>query len=89
MTLKRDPIFSLTVPSKIQSYLGCGRPVLGALDGEGARVIERSGAGFTCPAEDAQALADAALALYNMPHEERRQMGDRGRAYFEAHFQRD
>jgi glycosyltransferase involved in cell wall biosynthesis len=89
VTLKRDPIFALTVPSKIQSYLACGRPVLGALDGEGARVIERSGAGLTCPAEDPRALADAALALYHMPEAERKQMGERGRAYFEDHFRRD
>jgi colanic acid biosynthesis glycosyl transferase WcaI len=89
VTLKRDPIFALTVPSKIQSYLACAKPVLAALDGEGARVIEKSGAGLTCPAEDSRALADAALALYRMPDGERRVLGERGRAYFDSHFRRD
>lgn len=89
VTLRRDPVFSLTVPSKIQSYLACAKPLLGALDGEGARVIERSGAGLVCPAEDAQALADAALSLYGMSEAERKAMGEHGRAYFESHFRRD
>lgn len=89
VTLKRDEIFSLTVPGKVQSYLACGRPVIAALDGEGARVIEESGAGLTAPAEDAAALAAAVLELYEMPPEERKALGRRGRIYFEEHFERE
>jgi colanic acid biosynthesis glycosyl transferase WcaI len=89
VTLKRDPIFSLTVPAKIQSYLACGRPVVAALDGEGARVIEESGAGLTAPAEDAGALAAAILKLYEMSPEDREALGRRGRAYFEEYFERE
>ncbi|HWR26537.1 MAG TPA: glycosyltransferase family 4 protein, partial [candidate division Zixibacteria bacterium] len=36
VTLKKEPIFSLTIPSKVQSYLACAKPVIAALDGEGA-----------------------------------------------------
>lgn len=35
VTLKREPIFTLTLPGKIQSYLACGKPIIAALDGEG------------------------------------------------------
>ena len=89
VTLKREEIFSLTVPTKVQSYLACGRPVVAALDGEGARVIEDSGAGLVAPAEDAEALAEAVLRLYEAVPEERREMGRRGRGYFEEHFERE
>jgi glycosyltransferase involved in cell wall biosynthesis len=89
VTLKRDPIFSLTIPSKVQSYLACGRPVVAALDGEGARVLTEARAGIACPAEDAAALAAAVLELYRMPQAEREAMGARGRAYFESEFDRD
>jgi glycosyltransferase involved in cell wall biosynthesis len=34
VSLKRDPIFSLTLPAKIQSYMACGRPILACIDGE-------------------------------------------------------
>jgi colanic acid biosynthesis glycosyl transferase WcaI len=89
VTLKRGPILSLTVPGKVQSYLACNRPVVAALDGEGARVVEESGAGLTAPAEDASSLAGAVLRLYETSPEEREKMGGRGRAYFEEHFERE
>jgi glycosyltransferase involved in cell wall biosynthesis len=89
VTLRGDPVFSLTVPSKIQSYLACGRPIVAAIDGEGAGIIEESGAGLRCPAEDAEGLAAAALALFGMPAEQREAMGRSGRAYFEANFERE
>ncbi len=89
VTLKRDPIFRLTIPSKIQSYLACGRPIIAALDGEGARVVEEAGAGMTAPAEDPVALADTILNMYRMPSERRIAMGASGRSYFLANFERN
>jgi len=88
VTLKRDPAFALTVPGKIQSYLACGRPIIAALDGEGAQLVRESGAGLSSPAEDAEALADSVLAMYRMPKEEREEMGKRGKTYCEANFER-
>jgi colanic acid biosynthesis glycosyl transferase WcaI len=87
-TLRREPIFELTVPTKLQSYLACGRPVLAALDGEGARIVAAAGAGLTCAAQDAEALAAAVVRLHDMPAAEREAMGARGRAYYESHFDR-
>jgi colanic acid biosynthesis glycosyl transferase WcaI len=88
VTLRDDPVFALTIPSKIQSYQACGRPIVAALNGEGARAIEESGCGLTCPAGDGEGLARAVMALYRMPVEERERMGARGRAYFAANFER-
>lgn len=88
VTLKRDPIFSLTIPAKVQSYLACGIPVIAAMDGEGARVIAEAGAGIACPAESPEGLADAVFSMYRMPEDERKNMGSKGRAYFEKHFER-
>ncbi len=89
VSLKREPIFSLTIPGKVQAYLACGRPAVAALDGEGARVIKESGAGLAAPPEDAEALAAAVLEIYRATPEERAEMGRRGRAYFEEHFERE
>jgi len=88
VTLERRAIYALTIPARLQSFLACGKPVLGALDGEGARVIEESGAGIAVPAEDAVALAGAVRSLYHLPAAERAAMGARGRAYFLEHFER-
>jgi len=89
VSLKKDSIFTLTLPAKIQSYMACGRPILACLDGEGARVIQESGAGVTCTADDHELLAGSALKMSNLTDVERKGMGLRGRAYFEKHFTRD
>jgi colanic acid biosynthesis glycosyl transferase WcaI len=87
VTLKRDPIFALTIPGKVQSYLACSRPIIAALDGEGARVVEEAGAGLTCSAEDPASLANAVLKAYNMTADDREKMAKRGRVYFEKNFE--
>ncbi len=88
VTLKREPIFSLTIPAKVQSYLACGKPIVAALDGEGARIIEEAEAGIACPAENPAALAEAVLTIYRMSEPDRQKMGMRGRIYYEKHFDR-
>ena len=89
VTLRKDPIFALTIPSKIQSYLACARPIIAALDGEGARIIDESGAGISCAAEDPKALADAILKLHGMTKIDRENMGQNGRKYFDDNFERE
>lgn len=86
VTLKADPVFTLTIPSKVQSYLACARPIIGALDGEGADVIQRSGAGLVVNAGNAAGLAEAVLSLHAMSADERKLMGKRGRDYFDREF---
>ena len=87
VSLVRDPIMAKTVPSKIQAYLAAGRPIIAALDGEGARVVEEAGAGVSCPAENAQALASEILRLRALSPDEWQRMAQRGRLYYERHFE--
>ncbi|MBI5139916.1 MAG: glycosyltransferase family 4 protein [Candidatus Vogelbacteria bacterium] len=89
VTLKNQPIFALTVPAKVQSYLACAKPIIAALNGEGARIITEAGAGLICPAENSTALADAVLKAYRMPKEEIDKMGLNGRKYFDENFSRE
>jgi glycosyltransferase involved in cell wall biosynthesis len=88
VSLKGGSIFDLTIPGKVQSYLAAGVPILGMLDGEGARVIEEAGVGFVCPAGDGAALARHVLRLIDTPVSERAAMGCRGRAYAAREFNR-
>jgi glycosyltransferase involved in cell wall biosynthesis len=86
VSLVSGPGLNSTIPSKIQAYLAMGKPILASIDGEGARVVGEAKAGLVCPAENAQALADSALRLRDMPTEDRLRMGASGRAYFQARF---
>lgn len=88
VSLKRDPVFSMTIPGKVQSYLMAGIPLLGMLDGEGAAVIRDAHAGLTCEAGDGAGLGQAVLALASMPTAKRQQMGLNGREYAQQEFGR-
>lgn len=89
VTLRKDPIFAKTIPTKIQSYLACGRPIIAGMDGEGARIVVESGAGFAAPASEPEQLAEAVLRLYRLTDEERVEMGRRAKAYSVSQFDRD
>ena len=86
VTLVPDPITSKTIPGKIQSYLACGRPVIGALDGEGARVIQESGSGIVVAAGDATGLAAAVELMASYTNTKRKKLGDNGRLYYNQNF---
>lgn len=86
VSLRPAPIFSFTIPNKLQAYLAAGRPVIASLDGEGARILEEAGAGPSCPAGNAEALAAAIRQLHASPDAEIARMSEAGRSYFEAHF---
>lgn len=89
VSLKDEEIFAYTVPSKVQAYLAAGKPIIASLRGEGARVIDESGAGVTCVPGNGQALADAILTLKSSSPELLEAMGSAGRDYFNEHYDMD
>lgn len=88
MSLKDEPIFAMTIPGKLQSYLAAGIPVIAMLNGEGADIVEISGAGLSCPAGNGAALAAVVRKLAVMERNERCAMGQRGLAIARNEFDR-
>ncbi|WPN99859.1 glycosyltransferase family 4 protein [Pseudomonas sp. MUP55] len=82
VSLKTNDVFEKTIPGKVQAYLASGKPILGMIDGEAARVIDDSGAGLSCASGDAEALARITLELATMTSERRASMGNSGREYY-------
>ena len=89
VSLKKSEIFSITIPGKLQSYLACGKPIIGSLDGVGAKIIIESKSGFTSKAESVDELVQSILKLYNLPVFERITLGNNARKYFEKEFERE
>lgn len=87
--LNDNPLFAITVPAKIQSYLPSGKPILVSMDGEGSDLINESKSGIACKANSSEELADGALKLFKMTKEQRDQMGLNGRDYFLKNYKRD
>lgn len=89
VSLKDDPIFSMTIPGKMQAYLGAGIPVLAMLNGEGADIVVEAQAGLVSPAGNGAALADNVASLAAMEKAERARMGANGRLFCTAQFDRN
>lgn len=85
VTLQKDPILSLTLPGKVQTYLAAGKPILGAIDGEAPCIIEEAACGLCGPAENAAVLAQNARRLLEA---DTAAMGHNARAFYEAHFEK-
>lgn len=43
-----NPLFNMTIPAKLQSYMACGMPIIAAAAGETKRIIEEAKCGITC-----------------------------------------
>ena len=88
VSLMKDPVLSMCLPGKVQSYLAAGKPVVGAIDGEAARVIREAECGMCAPAEDPETLAELIRRMAAQP-ELRKQYGENARRYYRAHFQKE
>ena len=88
VSLKKDPVFSMTIPAKLQTYLMTGIPILGMLDGEGAKIIKESNSGISSPASDSASLADAAKKMSMLSLKNKNQLGQNGIKYSKKEFDR-
>lgn len=86
VSLKDIPIFALTVPYKTRCYMACGKPIIASLNGEGARLVEESGAGIAAPASQPAALADAIVAMMDAGAEQLAAYSANAYGCFEANY---
>ncbi len=84
--LRDVPLFSTFIPSKMFELLAAGRPVIGALTGEAARILSEAG-GVVVPPENPLELAGAIRTLAADPAR-RAAMSERGHAYVATRFDR-
>lgn len=87
ITLVADPVLSLTLPGKIQSYMAVGRPIIGAIDGETKTVIEEAQCGFCGKSEDADELAEN-IKRFISDNKDRLLMGKNARKFYMENFQK-
>ena len=84
--LVKDPLFDITIPSKVQFYLASGKPILAGVSGEACQLIERSGSGFVFEPENSKSLLDAILKLNSLPRSELALIGAKARKYYFEEF---
>lgn len=87
ISLKPVDLFRAALPSKMFESMAVGQPLVAAVWGEGADVIQAAGCGLVTEPGNPQQLRDAVEALAADPARAR-EMGGRGRAYVDEHFNR-
>lgn len=80
--LKKDPLFTITIPSKTQAYMAVGKPILMAVDGNAADLVREVGCGEVAESENPQAIADAAMRLMEASPDQRNAMGVSSRRFY-------
>ena len=83
--LKKDPLFTITIPSKTQAYMAVGKPLLMGVDGDAADLVTQSECGHIAQSEDPDSLVDAVEKLMGATPGERATMSENGRDFYRAH----
>lgn len=81
MTLEGGTFVSRTVPSKLQGYMGAGKPILAAIDGEAQKIIKESNCGLYCNAGDFEKFSKILIDFISNV-EKYREMGNNGREFY-------
>lgn len=63
ISLKKDPLFEITVPSKTQAYLSLGKPVISTVLGNAADLIRKADAGYIVEPADPHQLAEVIIKM--------------------------
>src|SRR5438309_745333 len=86
--LRRLDLFKSALPSKMFESMATAKPIVASLWGEAADLINAAGCGIVVPPEDPAALQEAVEKLATDPGLAR-DLGAKGRAFVQEHFDRD
>ncbi len=87
LTLKDEEIFSKTIPSKLQTYMAFGKPVIGMLNGVGLNIISEADCGYIGAASDYNKLAENVILAYNdQSSDALLRKGKNGKAFYAENF---
>lgn len=85
VSLADSPLFRVTVPSKLQSIMSAGQPVLAVAEGDVRSIVQAADCGVSARPQDPESIAKALAELRDAGKPELRQMGRRARTYYEEH----
>lgn len=89
LILKPDPVFEMTLPAKLQTYMACGVPIIGCVSGEGKRVIEESHAGIVSEQIDVKHLIEVCLKLIHLDRKEYKRLCQNSNIYGKSNFNKE
>lgn len=81
--LRDDSLFSITIPSKTQAYMAMAKPVIMAVKGDAANIIQQSGGGIVALPENVQDIAQQIANLAGLTDAQLQHMGQEAYRYYQ------
>lgn len=89
VSLKNDLVLGHYLPAKISTYMAAGKPIVGVLNGEGAKVINDADCGWCLSAGDADGLARLVEELSHVDKSVLTKKGENAAKYYNEHFAKE
>jgi len=86
--LKKDSGLINTIPSKTQTYMAIGKPILMMQNGDAARLINDAGCGIVGEPENIEDIKKMIKIFMGLDETERKIMATNARSYYTAHLSR-
>ena len=87
VTMEKDPVISLTLPGKVQSYMAAGKPIIGAIDGETQNIIQEAKCGYCCQAENVEDFVKVIKKL--LTNTDFNELGRNASSYYKKHYEKE
>ncbi len=89
VTLKSDSTLDRVIPSKIQTYLASGKPIIAAVSGQSQKTLTESQGALVGPSQNAETLAKNIKKLASYSDTKLDDMGNKGKLYYMKNFERN
>ena len=83
ISFAKSPLWEMSIPAKLQSYMACGKAIIASASGETKRLINEANCGICCELGNAEELAEGIKTLMNADIDT---MGKSARDYFDKNF---
>ena len=87
--LSDNPVFKRTIPTKLQSYMACGIPIIASGEGEMCDIVEQAEAGLCAQTGNPDALANCIEKFASMDDEHIRKMQINALQYYSQNFNKE
>jgi glycosyltransferase involved in cell wall biosynthesis len=88
LSFKENKLFKAVIPAKLQSYMACGVPVFGLVEGVSADIIKSADGGFVI-SHQAPDKPSQFLNAIRTSKEQLKKMGENNLAYANQHFNKE
>lgn len=86
ISLAENPLFAMTIPAKLQSYLACGIPIIASAEGETCRIIEEADVGGCSQPGNEEKLARLIKKIAGKSKEDLELLGRNAKSYYDSNF---